>query len=107
MADQVFSDGIGQVTVIGGVVRLDFIAYSPTEKDAKGQPQAVFCQRIIMSADSFLRSAEKIQEAAQAIAKLGPRPREIASVEATPAPAAPAPQASGVEASPPPKRPFP
>jgi hypothetical protein len=73
MDNQVFSDGIGQVTVIGGAVRLDFIAYFPTEKDAKGQPAPVFCKRIIMSVEGFMRSAEKIQETAQAITKLAQR----------------------------------
>lgn len=105
MAEQVFSDGVGQVTVIGGVVRLDFVAYSPTEKDAKGQALPVFCQRIIMSSDSFLRSAEKIQEAAQAIAKLAPRPREVTAIEAAPTPQAP--PAPEQTPSAPPKRPFP
>ena len=105
MDKQVFSDGIGQVTVIGGVVRLDFVAYSPTEKDAKGQYLPIFCQRVIMSSESFLRSAEKIQEAAQAIAKLAPRSREAAGSEPV-SDLAPLP---AVEPGPtnPPKRPFP
>ncbi len=75
MEKQIYSDGVGQVTVIGGVVRLDFVAYSPTEKDAKGQFLPAFCQRVVMSPDSFLQATAKIQEAAQAIAKLAPRPR--------------------------------
>ena len=102
MGDQIFSDGLGQVTVIGGMVRLDFVAYSPTEKDAKGQYQPVFCQRVIMSADGFLRSAEKIQEAAQTLAKLAQRPREVSVGEPLSEAAAPA-----AEPSSPPKRPFP
>ena len=71
MDPQIFSDGIGQITVVGGTVRLDFVAYSPTEKDSKGQPVAVFCQRIIMGADGFLQSARKIQETVEAMSKLG------------------------------------
>jgi hypothetical protein len=103
MEKQVFSDGIGQITVIGGMVRLDFVAYSVTEKDAKGQYLPVFCQRVVMSPESFLRAAEKFQEAAQAIAKLGQRPRE-SSAESAPGSAV-----SAVEPQPssPPKRPFP
>jgi hypothetical protein len=95
MDKQVFSDGIGQIIVIGGAVRLDFIAYSATEKDAKGQPMPVFCQRIILSVDGFMRSAEKIQETARAIAKLAQRPSEgqpaeaAATAIATPASEAP------------------
>src|SRR6266404_4933623 len=86
MDQQMFSDGIGQVMVIGGTVRLDFVAYSATEKDAKGQHVPVFCQRIVMSLDGFLHSAEKIQEAAQAISKLAQRPREGQPVEPAAAP---------------------
>lgn len=67
MDDQVFADGIGQISVIAGTVRVDFVAYSPVEKDARGQPVAVFRHRLIMSIESFFQTAEKIQEAAQAL----------------------------------------
>ena len=69
------------MTIVGGTVRLDFVAYSPTEKDAKGQPVAVFCQRIILSPDGFLRSAEKIQESVQALSKLTQLPRAVPTQE--------------------------
>src|SRR4051812_27117089 len=99
MDKQVFSDGIGQITVIGGMVRLDFVAYSPTEKDAKGQYLPVFCQRVVMNPESFLHATAKMQEAAQAIAHMAQRPAmEQPRPPGTPAPAA---------AEPPPKRPFP
>src|SRR6185312_7836121 len=88
MEQQVFSDGIGQVTIIGGVVRLDLVTYSASEKDAKGQPAAVFCQRVVMSLDGFMQSAAKIQEAAQAVAKLMQRARESQPADAASAPAA-------------------
>jgi hypothetical protein len=104
MENQIFSDGIGQITVIGGMVRVDFVAYSASEKDAKGQYLPVFCQRVVMNPDSFLHATAKMQEAAQAIAKLGQRPRETSAAEPAPVPAA-----SSAEAQPssPPKRPFP
>jgi hypothetical protein len=104
MENQIFSDGIGQITVIGGMVRVDFVAYSVTEKDAKGQYLPVFCQRVVMNPDSFLHATAKMQEAAQAIAKLGQRPRETPAAETAPVSAAP-----GAEPQPssPPKRPFP
>jgi hypothetical protein len=104
MEEQIFSDGIGQVAIIGGAVRLDFVAFSATEKDAKGQPVAVFRQRVVMSLDGFMQSAAKIQEAAQAVLKLAQRPRESQPSE----PVAAAPTASpAAESTPLPKRPFP
>lgn len=68
MDEQVFVDGIATISAIAGTVRLDFITYSPTEKDASGQPAAVFCQRLIMGTEAFLHVAEKIHEAAQTLA---------------------------------------
>jgi hypothetical protein len=69
--DQIFSDGIGTITVIGATVRVDFVALSPTEREPNGQPKAVFKQRIVMGVDGFLRSAGKVQEAVQALSKMG------------------------------------
>lgn len=71
MDDQIFSDGIGTITVIGTTVRVDFVSLSPTEREPNGQPKAVFKQRIVMSVDGFVRSAAKVQEAVQALAKMG------------------------------------
>lgn len=67
MGDQVYSDGIGAISVIGGTVRLDLVVLSPTEREANGQPKTVFLQRVVMSLDGFQRSAIKIQEAMQAL----------------------------------------
>jgi hypothetical protein len=71
--DQVFVDGVGTISVIGGTVRVDLVTYSPTEKDASGQPVAVFRQRLILGMEAFLHSAEKIHEAAQTLSSRTPR----------------------------------
>ena len=68
MDEQVFVDGIGTISVIGGTVRLDFVSYSPTQTDPSGQPVAIFRQRIIMGTDTFLHAADKMREAAQTLA---------------------------------------
>ena len=80
--NQVFFDGLGNVTVLGNTVRLDFVTFSPNEKDTGGRPQAVFCQRVVMSIESFMRTTEKLQETAQALSKLVQAPREPMSPEA-------------------------
>lgn len=115
MEQQIFADGIGQVTIIGGAVRLDFVTFSATEKDPKGQPAAVFSHRVVMSLEGFMQSAAKLQEAAIAVSKVVQRVRENQPVESAPgSQAAPAPQAApGSQAAPatvdapPIKRPFP
>jgi hypothetical protein len=104
MERQIFADGIGQVTIIGGTVRLDLVTYSPAEKDANGQPLAVFSQRVVMSLEGFTQSAGKIQEAAEAIARMAQRPRPVSATD-------PLPQAgeaaAGVQVAAAAKRPFP
>ena len=92
--DQVFADGLGQISVIGGTVRLDLVTYSPVEKDPKGQPLAVFRQQIVMGVDAFLHAAEKIGEAAQALSNraAAAHPRET-ELLAQPEPPAPTPEA--------------
>ena len=124
MVEQTFSDGIGTISITGGTVRLDLITFSPIEKDANGQPKAVFQQRIVMTADAFMHSAEKVQEAAQVLMKMAANVRPPAGVKteteslmavephstAVPPPSEPPPGPSTgepVRTAPPPRRPFP
>ncbi len=72
VSNQIFADGVGSISVIGGTVRLDLFSFSPTEKDANGQPKAISDHRLVMTVPAFLHAAAKIQEAGQAIGKLGP-----------------------------------
>ena len=90
MEPQLFTDGIGRITVIGGVVRLDMVTYSPNETDASGRPRQVFTQRIVMGTDAFLRSSEKIVEVVQQLTKAiaaQPPNQAPAQTQSRPAPA--------------------
>lgn len=122
MIEQIFSDGVGTISITGETVRLDLITFSPTETDAGGQPKAVFQQRIVMTSDAFLRSANKVHEAAQVLSKMvaNARAAAVGRAESPPAPppaaipqepSAPPPPAApeNEPATPPvpPKRPFP
>jgi len=71
MADEIFSDGIGNIVVAGGVVRLDLMTLSATAKDANGNPAVEHKQRVIFSIEGFTRSLNKIQEATNALIKAG------------------------------------
>jgi hypothetical protein len=112
MEQQLFTDGIGRITVIGGVVRLDMVTYSPNETDAQGRPRQVFTQRIVMGTDAFLRSSEKVVEIVQQLtAALAARgaaaaPKSANAPQAAPKPApvhpapTPAPVPTPVQAAP-------
>lgn len=106
--EQLFTDGIGRITVIGGVVRLDLVTYSPNETDPNGRPRQVFTKRVVMGTDAFLRSAEKVLEVVQQIARgpqtapqtpQAPQPPQPKSEQPAPAPA-PAAQPTTKPASP-------
>jgi hypothetical protein len=111
MEQQIFSDGIGRISVIGGVVRLDLVTYSATETDAKGQPRAVLSQRIVMGAEGFLRASEKILEAAQQMTRAAQPQPQLKTEPAPPQPAPPQPRTDPVpqphaeRAAPPPPKP--
>jgi hypothetical protein len=61
MADQVYCDGIGNVTFVGNMVRLDLVALSPTEKDKQGRPAAELRTQVVMPPEAFLRSFAMFQ----------------------------------------------
>lgn len=102
--NQVFFDGLGNVTVIGSTVRLDFVTFSPTEMDDQGRPKAVPSQRVIMSIEGFARATEKMQETAQALAKMVQASREKAQSADKPSADTQHPSPSGAPTKP---RPFP
>ncbi len=53
---EIYSDGIGKIHFIGGMIRLDLFTFSPDEEDASGKPKPEVCQRVVMSPNAFLAS---------------------------------------------------
>ncbi len=103
MEQQIYCDGIGRISVIEGIVRLDLYSYSPSETDANGQPRPVLSHRVVMGMDGFLRSSEKVVEAVRAISQA--RQQQGARPAAQPVPQAPAAQAAPRPQAPPPPEP--
>ncbi|ESR23036.1 hypothetical protein [Lutibaculum baratangense] len=100
MREELFADGIGEITVTGGIVRLDLVSLSPDERDANNNPKAVLRQRVIMPVDGFANAVDLMQKAlaglveAGAVRRLadarqdeGRGHRPVASVQAVPRPA--------------------
>ncbi|MBF0093667.1 MAG: hypothetical protein HQL34_03895 [Alphaproteobacteria bacterium] len=71
MENDVFADGIGEISVVGGVVRMDLVALSATERDAANQPKMTFRQRIIMPVEAFLRAFEAQGDVMRRLADAG------------------------------------
>ena len=71
MHDELYTDGIDEVTIGGSIVRVDLVSLSPTERDANNAPKKVFRQRLIFSAESFANSVEVLQNALQGLVDAG------------------------------------
>ncbi|WP_245416209.1 hypothetical protein [Microvirga sp. 17 mud 1-3] len=71
MHQEVYSDGIAEITVTGPIVRVDLMSLSPTERDAKNNPKPVLRQRIVMSVEAFANSVELMQKALQGLIDAG------------------------------------
>ena len=71
MHDEMYSDGIGEITVSGSIVRVDLVSLSPTERDANNNPKSVFRQRIIFSVEGFANSVDVMQKALQGLIDTG------------------------------------
>jgi hypothetical protein len=71
MHDELFTDGVDEITVSGTIVRVDLISLSPTERDANNVPKKVFRQRLIFSVEAFANSVEVMQNALQGLVDAG------------------------------------
>jgi hypothetical protein len=71
MHRELYSDGIGEITVRGSIVRVDLVSLSPTERDANNNPKSVLTQRLIFSVEGFANSVEVMQKALQGLVDAG------------------------------------
>ncbi len=71
MSNEVFTDGIGEITVTGPTVRMDLVSLSPTERDGSGNPKPVFRQRLIMPIESFMNSFDLLERVAKELIASG------------------------------------
>ena len=71
MHSELFTDGIGEITVSGSIVRVDLTSLSPTERNADNTPRPVLTQRLIFSVEGFANSVEVMQKALQGLVDAG------------------------------------
>jgi hypothetical protein len=88
MTQEVFADGIGEITVTGPTVRLDLVSLSPSERDADNNPKPVFRQRIVMPIEAFMNAFDLMERVAKELVDSGAVRRRAPNGEA--AQAAPA-----------------
>jgi len=90
MHDEIFVDGISEITVTGPTVRIDTYTASPSEKDANGNPKPVHRQRIIMTLESFMNARDLIERVGRELVQHG----AVRRLDAATAPEKPKPAGS-------------
>ncbi|KQV33386.1 MULTISPECIES: hypothetical protein [unclassified Rhizobium] len=71
MTQELYADGIGEITVTGTIVRIDMMSLSATERDANNNPRPAFRQRIIMPIDAFANAVDLMQKALNGLVDAG------------------------------------
>ena len=98
MGSELYTDGIGEITVTGSIIRIDLMSLSATERDEKNSPKAVFRQRIIMPVDAFANAVDLMQKALAGLVEAG-AVRRISEVQTSPAVVGPAVRADAPQAA--------
>lgn len=84
MSSELYTDGIGEITITGTIVRIDLMSLSATERDANNNPKPVFRQRIIIPVDAFANAVDLMQKALGGLVEAG-AVRRIGDLPAAPA----------------------
>lgn len=71
MQDEVYADGVGDITVTGSIVRINLTSLSVSELDGNNNPKMAFRQRIIMPVDAFANAVELMQKAFAGLVEAG------------------------------------
>lgn len=97
MHNEVFADAIGEITVTGGIVRLDLVSLSASQRDANNQPVPELRQRVIMSVEGFANSFEVMSKAMHGLIEAGAIRRTLPEERGSAIAAAAKPQANGAQ----------
>src|SRR5829696_6836024 len=84
MQDEVYSDGVSEITITGPMVRIDLMSLSPAERDAANNPKPVFRQRIVMPVEAFANSVELMQRVVNGLIEAGAIKQNAAAREQDP-----------------------
>lgn len=88
MPDQTFIDGVGDVRLFDGVVRMDLLVRSATHRNkADGQPAVEIVSQLVMSPHAFLRVADALGRTLREMKEKGLVTGDVQSDGATAAPA--------------------
>lgn len=69
--NQIIADGIEEVSVIGGIVRVDLFAYTPGPKGADGRPPREHVTRLCLPPEAFVQTYASLHQVVQQLREKG------------------------------------
>ncbi len=74
---EIFADGIGEISLSGGMVRMDLVSLVGSQQDADNKPRLQSKCRIILPPEGFLRSFSAMENLVKQLIDAGlVRPRD-------------------------------
>lgn len=71
IGNHTFIDGVGDLRLHEGIVRMDLLALSPTGRDKDGNPSPEFVSQIVMSPAAFLRTVSALGDTVRQMQEQG------------------------------------
>lgn len=79
-ARELFADGVGEIVLSGGMVRMDLVAMTGSQREGGDKPKLEFRQRVVMPPDGFLRSFSAMEDLVRQLVDAGlVKPRDGAA----------------------------
>ena len=69
--NEIFADGVGEITLAGGMVRMDLVTLVGNQNDKENPPKLQFRQRVVMPPDGFLRSFSAMENLVKQLIEAG------------------------------------
>ncbi len=77
---EIFADGVGEIVLSGGMVRMDLVVMVGSQRDTADKPRMETRQRVIMPPDGFLRSFSAMEDLVRQLVEAGlVKPRDAAN----------------------------
>ena len=86
-SQDIFADGIGEITLSGGMVRMDLVTLVGSQNNPEDKPRLETSQRVVMPPDGFLRSFSAMENLVKQLIDAGlvkPKDGEQAAPAAQP-----------------------
>lgn len=90
--NQQYTDGVEEVSITSGIVRIDLFQYVPGAKGQDGRPPREISQRLLLSPEAFIQTYTALEQVVKQLQEKGLVQRRSASAAASTKPPVVAPK---------------